>query len=334
MSQSSSPYSIGVDLGGTQIKAGLVLSTGEVVDSLSKPSQANDGASIVSGNIASVIHQLIRTNSHLLLEDLVGIGIGTPGLIIPDRGIVHFSPNFDGWHDIPLVDLVRQKLDAQLTHLPIHIENDGNAMAYGELRQGAGIGMKDVICLTLGTGVGGGIILDGQIFHGSRYVGAELGHTTIFGDGRLCGCGNYGCLEAYVGRDQIVERTRAKIIKSASCSPILEAQMDSLTPKIIAEAAAKGDELAIEIFTETARYIGIALTSFAHILNPQMAIIGGGVSSAGEKLLFEPIRAEVRKRAMDTNAESLQIVSAKLGNQAGLVGAAMLAQQNQPSQSK
>ena len=105
-------------------------------------------------------------------------------------------------------------------------------MAYGELRQGAGIGMKDIICLTLGTGVGGGIILDGQIFHGSRYVGAELGHTTIFGDGRLCGCGNYGCLEAYVGRDQIVERTRAKIIKSASGSPILEAQMDSLTLKL------------------------------------------------------------------------------------------------------
>ena len=112
MSQSSKSYSIGVDLGGTEIKAGLVLSTGKVIDNLSKPSQANDGASIVSGNIASAIHQLIRTNPQLSPEDLVGIGIGTPGLIIPDRGIVHFSPNFDGWHDIPLVDLVRQKLDA------------------------------------------------------------------------------------------------------------------------------------------------------------------------------------------------------------------------------
>ncbi len=319
-------YSIGVDLGGTQIKAGLVLNTGEVITNLTRPSQANDGAPTVAGNMATAIHQLVKTNHQLPLENLVGIGVGTPGLIIPDRGVVHFSPNFEGWYDIPLVDLVRQQLEPQLAHLPIHIENDGNAMAYGELCQGAGIGMKDIICLTLGTGVGGGIILDGQIFHGSRYVGAELGHTTIFGDGRRCGCGNYGCLEAYVGRDQIVERARAKIIKSASYSTKLESRLGSLTPKTIAEAAANGDQVAIEIFTETARYIGIALTSFAHILNPQMAIIGGGVASAGEKLLFEPIRAEVQKRAMDTNAESLQIVPAKLGNQAGLVGAAMLAQ--------
>ena len=339
-------YSVGIDLGGTQIKAGLVLDNGGIIADLTIPSQANDGAEVVARNIAEAIHSLLdeiqATDRNLnsrssqfstltgrqehVLGHLVGIGIGTPGLINPSQGMVHFSPNFEGWCDIPLVNLVQQQLKPGIADLPIHLENDGNAMAYGELRQGAGIGLSDVVCLTLGTGVGGGIIIDGQIFHGSRYVGAELGHTIIFGDGRRCSCSNYGCLEAYVGGGQIVERTRAKIIKEVRRSPGLESQLRALTPQTIAEAAVDGDPIAIEIFAETARYIGIALTSFAHILNPQMVIIGGGVAAAGEKLLFEPIRVEVQQRAMDTNAESLQIVAAKLGNRAGLVGAAMLAQ--------
>ena len=275
--------------------------------------------------------------------------MGAPGLIIAETGVIHFSPNFPGWTDIPLVDYVNAEFaklsfskpgmaqDPQtrpnVKYEPVlkAMDNDVNAMTLGELRHGAGVGYKNIVALTLGTGVGGGVVIDGRVYHGSQNTAGELGHTVVEPDGRYCGCGNQGCLEAYAGAKNIVERTQEKI-KVGRRTILVSTTTDeaSLTPRKIAAAAQAGDELAIEVFAETGRYIGIALTSIAHILNPQIAIIGGGIAEAGEKLLFEPIRAEFSKRAMDIPAR-MKIVKAHLGNDAGIVGSAMLALEGEKS---
>ena len=361
-------YSIGVDLGGTDIKAGLVSSEGDISCRVVLSTDVEVGSpKLVAARIAEAVRQVLvkaETADDEVISKLdrallpsypdtdtlkIGVGLGAPGLIIAETGVIHFSPNFPGWTDIPLVDYVNTefaKLGASkivVEHNPqTHtngkyepvlkaMDNDVNAMTLGEFRHGAGVGYKNIVALTLGTGVGGGVVIDGQVYHGSQNTAGELGHTVVEPDGRYCGCGNQGCLEAYAGAKNIVERTQEKI--EAGCSTILATATTneaSLTPRKIAEAAQAGDQLAIEVFAETGRYIGIALTSIAHILNPQIAIIGGGIAEAGEELLFEPIRAEFSKRAMDIPAR-MKIVKAHLGNDAGIVGSAMLAFEDEVS---
>lgn len=368
-------YSIGVDLGGTDIKAGLVSSGGDISCRVVLPTDVEvGGPKVVAARIAEAVRQvLVKAISHRppsaiglhqkessqqsgltaesrkpkAIKNEIWIGLGAPGLIIAKTGVVHFSPNFPGWTDIPLVGYVNAELAAlnlskttannnlrthnneEYTLILQGMDNDVNAMTLGELRHGAGVGYKNIVALTLGTGVGGGVVIDGQVYHGSQNTAGELGHTVVEPNGRYCGCGNQGCLEAYAGAKNIVERTQEKI--ETGRSTILAKSIKNqaaLTPRQIAEAAHKGDEVAMEIFAETGRYIGIALTSIAHILNPQIAIIGGGIAEAGEKLLFEPIRAELSKRAMDIPAR-MKIIKAHLGNDAGIVGAAMLALENE-----
>ena len=335
-------YSIGVDLGGTDIKAGLVSSVGDISCRVVLPTDVEvGGPKFVAARIAEAVRQvLVKAPEKHRDTSEIWIGLGAPGLIIAETGVVHFSPNFPGWSDIPLVDYVNAELakldisnDVVKRSSPIKnyklilkgMDNDVNVMTLGEFRHGAGVGYKNIVALTLGTGVGGGVVIDGQLYHGSQNTAGELGHTIVDPNGRYCGCGNQGCLEAYAGAKNIVERTEAKI-KIGYETILAKTTKDgaSLTPRQIAEAAQAGDQLAMEIFAETGRYIGIALTSIAHILNPQIAIIGGGIAEAGEKLLFEPIRAELSKRAMDIPAR-MKIVKAHLGNDAGIVGAAMLA---------
>lgn len=350
-------HRIGVDLGGTDIKAGLVSSEGDVSCRVVVPTDVETGGpKVVAARIAEAVRQVlvkaetaapdttqqssVNSTRESQSDDAVfeiGVGLGSPGLIIAETGVVHFSPNFPGWSDIPLVTYVNTELsklhapkraaDINKQYKPVlrGMDNDVNAMTLGELHHGAGIGYKNLIALTLGTGVGGGVVIDGEVYHGSQNTAGELGHTVVEPNGRYCGCGNQGCLEAYAGAKNIVERIQEKI--ETGRSTILTTAMKNgaaLTPRTIAEAAQAGDKLAIEIFAETGRYIGIALTSIAHILNPQIAIIGGGIAEAGENLLFEPIRAELSKRAMDIPAQ-MKIVKAHLGNDAGIVGAAILA---------
>ena len=355
-------HSIGIDLGGTDIKAGWVSSGGDISCRVVVPTDVETGGpKVVASRIAEAVRQVLvkveaqgiqatSSEAHHRLQESsdrdhydgtlqrtpekevceIGVGLGSPGLIIAETGVVHFSPNFPGWSDIPLVTYVNAalaKLQSLKKYKPIlrGMDNDVNAMTLGELHHGAGVGYNNLVALTLGTGVGGGVVINGVVYHGSRNTAGELGHTVVKPDGRYCGCGNQGCLEAYAGAKNIVERTQEKIAAGRSTTLAFVTNVGtSLTPRMIAEAAQAGDELAIEIFAETGRYIGIALTSIAHILNPQIAIIGGGIAEAGEKLLFEPIRAEFSKRAMDIPAQ-MKIVKAHLGNDAGIVGAAMLA---------
>ena len=362
-------HSIGVDLGGTDIKAGLVSSVGDISCRVVVPTDVETGGpKVVASRIAEAVRQVLveaetqDRSSHRLpsvaigchqqeptatlansrrfptVSDShsyeIGVGLGSPGLIIAETGVVHFSPNFPGWSDIPLVTYVNAeltKLQTPKKYKPVlrGMDNDVNAMTLGELHHGAGVGYNNLVAFTLGTGVGGGVVIDGEVYHGSQNTAGELGHTVVEPDGRYCGCGNQGCLEAYAGAKNIVERIQEKIATGRNTTLATATNVGTtLTPRMIAEAAQAGDELAIEIFAETGRYIGIALTSIAHILNPQIAIIGGGIAEAGEKLLFEPIRAELSKRAMDIPAE-MKIVKAHLGNDAGIVGAAMLAFQSE-----
>ena len=310
-------HSIGIDLGGTDIKAGLVSATGELSCQVVLPTHVDAGPKAVASRIAEATREVLAKAEEQRTTDIIGIGLGAPGLIIAETGVVHFSPNFPGWTDIPLVDDVKKALGIQ--SLPVFMDNDVNAMTLGELRHGAGVGYQSIVALTLGTGVGGGVVIDGQVYHGSRNTAGELGHTVVEPNGRYCGCGNQGCLEAYAGAKNIVERTQEKIAAGSNTKLTSE-----LTPKRIAAAAHAGDSLAVEIFAETGVYIGIALTSIAHVLNPEVAIIGGGIAEAGESLLFEPIRNEFTRRAMDIPG-MMKIVPATLGNRAGIVGAAMLA---------
>lgn len=344
-------YSIGVDLGGTDIKAGLVSSAGDVSCRVVVPTDVETGGpKVVATRIAEAVRQVLVkaetvdspiTTARESASDTealeVGVGLGSPGLIIAETGVVHFSPNFPGWSDIPLVTYVNTELSKLHVRKPVAdinkqytpvlrgMDNDVNAMTLGELHHGAGVGYTNLVALTLGTGVGGGVVINGEVYHGSQNTAGELGHTVVEPNGRYCGCGNQGCLEAYAGAKNIVERVQEKI-ETGRNTILTTATKNStaLTPRTIAAAAQAGDKLAIEIFAETGRYIGIALTSIAHILNPQIAIIGGGVAEAGESLLFEPIRAELSKRAMDIPSQ-MKIVKAHLGNDAGIVGAAMLA---------
>jgi len=358
-SMETTKHSIGVDLGGTDIKAGLVSSEGDVSCRVVVPTDVETGGpKIVAARIAEAVRQVL-VKAETAASDAtqqaslngtresgsddeafeIRVGLGSPGLIIAETGVVHFSPNFPGWRDIPLVTYVNTELlklhtpkrvaarniNKQYKPVLSGMDNDVNAMTLGELHHGAGVGYKNLVALTLGTGVGGGVVIDGEVYHGSQNTAGELGHTVVEPNGRYCGCGNQGCLEAYAGAKNIVERIQEKI--EMGRSTILTTAMKNgaaLTPRTIAEAAQAGDKLAIEIFAETGRYIGIALTSIAHILNPQIAIIGGGIAEAGENLLFEPIRTELSKRAMDIPSQ-MKIVKAHLGNDAGIVGAAMLA---------
>ena len=321
-------YSIGIDLGGTTIKAGLLASNGTLTCRMVVSTRVNEGAKAIVTRIAQTIKQVIKTADTEIEQqekdekDIIGIGVGAPGLIIAGSGIVHFSPNFPGWSAIPLLDYISAELGD--LGIPLYIDNDVNVMVLGELHHGAGVGYDNVVGLTIGTGVGGGVVINRKVYHGSWNTAGELGHTVVQPNGRKCGCGNQGCLEAYAGARHIVERTQQQIAdgRKTCLNP------ETLTPKQIAEAASEGDELALDIFSETGRYIGIALTSIAHILNPQIAIIGGGISAAGENLLFQHIREEFTERSMDIPGE-MKIVPAKLANEAGLVGAAMLAYSDQ-----
>ena len=340
-------YSVGVDLGGTDIKAGLVSSEGDISCRVVLPTDVEvGGPKVVAARIAEAVRQVLmkaEVTGIEVISNEIGVGLGAPGLIIAETGVIHFSPNFPGWTDIPLVDYVNVELaklhpskgrvecnsqaHANEKCKPVlkGMDNDVNAMTLGELRHGAGVGYESIVALTLGTGVGGGVVIDGQVYHGSQNTAGELGHTVVEPNGRYCGCGNQGCLEAYAGAKNIVERTQEKM--KTRHSTILASTTTNetpLTPREIAKAAQTGDQIAVEIFAETGRYIGIALTSIAHILNPQIAIIGGGIAEAGEELLFGPIRTELSKRAMDIPAR-MRVVKAHLGNDAGIVGSAMLA---------
>lgn len=308
---------IGVDLGGTNLRAALVNTEGEIITRATCPTDAQKGPEWVIKNIIELVNTLLgeRTNE---TEKIEGIGIGAPGPLNPVTGIVIKAPNLPGWENVHLRDKV-----AEAVQIPVRIENDANVAAYGEYWKGAGQNSKVMICLTLGTGVGGGVIIDGKIFRGSRFLGAELGHTTIKYDGLRCSCGSIGCLEAYVSATGIVARTKMAISSGTKTilTDMINNDMSKLTAELVYRAAICKDTLAQNIMEETGWLLGIGISSLANIFNPDVVVIGGGVSKAGDMILA-PAREVVRKRAMLGIAEQVQILPAVLGEDAGCIGAA------------
>jgi len=313
-------YSIGVDLGGTNIVSVIVNYQGKIVNRLKVPTLTERGKEATIKRIIEAIHENI-VQSTIALDDIIGIGIGAPGPLDIKRGIINFAPNLPGWIDVPL----KKKLENEF-NMKVILENDANAAAWGERCFGAGQGVNNLVCFTLGTGIGGGIIIDGKIYHGNNYGAAELGHMTVNKDGPRCNCGNYGCLEAYSSATGIKNRIKNRIkegIKSEFLNFDDDKLFESLRLKSIFETARKGDRLTKSVVEEAISYLGIAIANIANILNPEMVVLVGGITNEGNKLLI-PLRREVKKRAFYSNYKSLKIVIGKLGGNSGVLGAAAL----------
>jgi glucokinase len=314
-------YIIGVDLGGTNIVAGAMSEDGsEHYEVRSIPTSPELGAEAVADRIVGVVEGVIldtmaATDAHR--RDFIGIGVGAPGPLDRERGVVIIAPNL-GWRDFPLLDRITERLG-----MPATLDNDANCATVGEWWQGAAKGGRNVVGMTIGTGIGGGLIIDGQLFHGSSDVAGEIGHTTIDLNGRHCKCGNYGCLEAYASGPAIATRAREVLVREESASllpSLVGGQLENITAQTVYDAAKRGDAVANEIVRDTARYLGAGVANLLNTFNADVVVIAGGVTQAGDAL-FVPLQAEVRRRAFRPAVEAARIVPGALPGTAGVVGA-------------
>jgi len=305
---------IGVDLGGTNLRTALVSPAGDILAKQKEASLASEGHQKVIARLLKNITQQ-REKAKELGLDVTAVGVGAPGVILSGDGIVVTSPNFPDWNNLPL----RQELEKALS-LPVFIENDANTAALGEQWRGAARDVGSMIFLTLGTGVGGGIVYEGRIWGGAHGMAGEVGHMTLVPDGRKCGCGNKGCLEMYASSRGIVMSYLDAVPPGAADGA------SSITSADIYRAASEGEPLAVRVMQDMGRYLGIGIANLINILNPAMVVIGGGVRDAW-RLFIEATRQEVRQRAFSYPAERTQIVPSVLGDDAGMVGAAAVALQ-------
>jgi len=306
---------IGIDLGGTFIKAAVVTAEAEIVSRTQHETGADKGPDYVLDAIAEAGRDAVA-KAALEMKDISAVGLGTPGLVLVDDGIVVTAPNVP-WRDIPLRDEMAKRFG-----LPVVIENDANAAAMAEYWAGAGRGTHCMVILTLGTGIGGGIIIDGEIVHGAHGVAAELGHITIEAEGRLCGCGNHGCVEAYASANATARRFEEGIRAGAASSLAEKVNAgEEVTAREIHEAARAGDDYAKEVFRDTGRYLGIAMVNIMATIDPDKFVLAGGMAKAGE-FFIDSVREEIDRRAYDYMAERTEVVFTELANDAGIIGAA------------
>jgi glucokinase len=313
-------YYAGLDIGGTSIKFGLVDSTGKILLRDQKPTMVEKGAKPLLHLITNIAENLLF---HAADEEIPvkWLGVGSPGTIDNVTGVVTGRcPNIPDW--------VGTEIGPHLTkHLntPVYVDNDANAMALAELRFGAARRFESALCITVGTGIGGGIIIDRTIWRGSSFSAGEVGHIVINTDGPKCRCGNTGCLEAYCSSEAILERVRKKSRNGLSeiMSNIVSGHLGNLNIKKLFAAAKKGDEIALEALEETATILGAGLSGVVNLLNPEALILGGGIIEGGAGFI-ETIGAEIRRRAFPSATENLRILKAELGNDAGFIGAGLL----------
>jgi glucokinase len=312
---------IGVDLGGTNIVVGLVpIEGGDVLGLRVLPTESQRGPKFVVDRMIELVEasidDVLREQGGSR-EDIAGVGIGSPGPLDRKAGVVINTPNL-GWRNFPLRDLI-----ANAVQMPATLDNDANCATYGEWWLGAGREVETLVGLTLGTGIGGGIVLGGSIYHGCSDVAGEIGHMTIDSTGRRCKCGNYGCLEAYASGPAIALRA-VEGIEAGTESVLQEmvnGRLEEITAATVYEGVVAGDAFATEVMKDTAKFLGAGIANIINILNPEMVVIAGGVTRAGEHL-FTPLRAEVRRRAFRSAEERCRIVSGELPGTAGVVGAA------------
>lgn len=312
-------YAVGLDLGGTNVRAGVLTREGKKLSEARRPSRAQEGIKATQGMIIEVVKEAIA-NAALPQSELMGIGMGVPGRHDSAAGIVHYSPNFAGWTNVDLVGPIASHFG-----VGAFMRNDVKTASLGEYMFGAGRGYKWVVMITLGTGIGGSLIADGQLMLGPGEGFAEVGHMTVEPEGRPCACGNHGCWEALAGRDAIIDRA-VRALQTGRPSIIGDLSgfdTANVTPALIAKAANDGDEIAREVLEETGMWVGIGVANLIQLYNPEVFIIGGGIAQAGD-LLMSTIQRTVNWRANMVPGESCTVVPASLGDDAGIFGGAVL----------
>lgn len=300
-------FIVGIDLGGTNLKAALLSDNCRIVRKHSLSTEKfRDKDSLIQAIADSVLFLLEKNN--IKKAGISGVGLGLPGPIDHDRGIVHFFPNIPGWNEVGLRSILERKIGVSVS-----IDNDANLMALAEFTLGAAKGSRNAVCLTLGTGVGAGLILNGELYRGSSYAAGELGHMPINERGPECNCGGTACLESYIGNRRILREARSIFKKDIS----------------LEEASAlayKGNRKAIALWNSVGERLGVALVSVTNLLNPDSIVIGGGVANAGS-ILFNKVTQTILERGMLVQAKAVKVVKASLGNDAGMIGAGILVKQ-------
>lgn len=313
-------YNLGVDLGGTNIAVGVVNEKNEIVGRGKKKTNAPRPAAEIADDIAAACKMALE-EAGITLDDVNSVGIGSPGSIDPKTGIIATSNNLR-FSNVPMTELVSSRLGGKKTY----IENDANAAAYGEFMAGAGKGTRDFITITLGTGVGCGIIIDGKLFTGFNNAGGELGHTVIIYDGERCTCGRKGCWEAYASATALIRQTKAEMVKDTGSVmwELVDNDQDKVNGRTAFDAMRMGDRAAKRVVDQYILYVACGVANVVNTFQPQVLCVGGGISHEGETLIA-PIRKVIEFERYSKNvANQTEIREAQLGNDAGIIGAACL----------
>ena len=314
---------IGVDMGGTKILSAVIDAEGNILGTAKVSTKAGRGAVAVIDRIATCIQKAVD-KSGVDAASIQAVGIGAPGPLDPATGVVIFAPNL-GWRDVPL----KTELEAR-TGFPTFVDNDVNVGTLGEHVFGAGRGIQNVVGIFVGTGIGGGIILQGELFHGASKTAGEIGHIIVKAGGPRCGCGTRGCLEAIASRTAMTKQFRKAILKKGKKSVLSEltgGDLSAIRSGVLAKAVRLNDALTLKVLKKVTKYLGIGIGSIVNFLNPEMIVLGGGVVEALDDTFLDGIRAATKKYSLPNTLDGVQIVRAELGDNSGILGAAALARQ-------
>ncbi|MBA7660743.1 Glucokinase [subsurface metagenome] len=313
---------LAVDLGGTKIIVAIISDKGQVTAREYYLTLAEEGPQPVIDRVLSAIDHILGL-VNLDSSKLHSISLAAAGAIDLDKGLVTLSPNLPGWHNIPLRDIVKEKHGVNT-----FLINDASAAALGEHHFGVGRGVNNLVLLTLGTGIGGGIIINGELYSGPCGSAGEIGHATIDVNGPRCSCGNVGCLEILASGTAVAQEAIRRISQGerSSLTEIVDGKAGNITAEAVGVAAQNGDSLALEVISKAATYLGVAMVNLVNIFNPEMIIIGGGMAQMGD-LLLDTARQVVKERAFPLSSQAVRIVTAQLGDNAGVLGAAVFARQ-------
>jgi glucokinase len=314
---------VGVDMGGTKILSAVIDAEGNILGTAKVPTKAEEGTSVVIDRIANCIQKAID-ESGVASDSIQAVGIGAPGPLDPATGVVIFAPNL-GWRDVPL----KAELETRVG-IPTFVDNDVNVGTLGEHVFGAGKDVQNVVGIFVGTGIGGGIILQGELFHGASKTAGEIGHIIVKADGPRCGCGTRGCLEALASRTAMAKQFQRAILKKGKksvISKLTNGDLGAIRSGVLAKAIRLNDKVTLKIIKKVTKYLGIGIGSIVNFLNPEMIVLGGGVVEALDDTFLDNIRSAAEKYALPNTLNGVQIVRAKLGDNAGILGAAALARQ-------
>ena len=309
-------YYVGIDLGGTNTKIGVVDKEGNKIFTTTIKTESIDGYEISLNRIADILKENLK-EYEIPLDKVGGVGIGVPGPVVQTR-IVKFFANFPWPENLNLAEEFEKRIG-----LKVRADNDVNVITLGEMWKGAGKGHSNVLGIAIGTGIGGGIILNGQLVSGKNGTGGEIGHTKLVRDGKLCGCGQKGCWEAYASATGLIREAQGRLIVNKKNQLYEMTKGRELEAKDVFDAAKEGDKFSLALVDYEAEYIAFGIGNLLNVLDPEIIVIGGGVALAGE-ILFNGVNEKLKKYALPSTLEGLRILPAKLGNDAGIIGAAYL----------